>query len=185
MSVGRKVVAGTAFVAAVVTIATGVSGLWSSGERSESSPAKQVRECIAQHGLARASDVQARGRNTTVFSTCVWPAPPWADPDGYSEIIVREDPGPGETEASGVSVADRIDASCTELEVAYSFGKQGDFDRRPPFEVIRGQIVTADEFGELWNGDERALPFYAERNEAVVLRTLSYWLDFVRCVAAR
>jgi hypothetical protein len=142
----------------------------------------QVRGCIAQHGLAKATDVVTR-KGATVFAACVWPAPSWADQDGYSEIVVRDAAGPGTSEASGIDLADRIGAPCSELEVAYSFGKQGAFQRLPPFSLLRGQIATAVD-GQQWRGEQRALPFYPDRNEAVVLRSSSYRLDFVRCVTA-
>jgi hypothetical protein len=44
--------------------------------------------------------------------------------------------------------------------------------------VIRGTIITV--YGEVWKGDERTLPFYPDRDEAVVLHTFSYALDYVR-----
>jgi hypothetical protein len=180
--VSRRLGAAIGIAAGVATIATSIYALWP--DTPEPDAAEQVRSCIAQHGLSRAQDQLARGADTTVYATCIWPAPEFADDDGYIEIAVRSDAGPGDFEASGETIADRIASRCLELEVAYSFGLQGAFERQPPFLVQRGLIMTlAGTAGpELWKGEQRALPFYPDRDETVILHSSRTRLDYARCI---
>ncbi len=189
MRAGSKVASAVGVVAGVVTIVTGMTGVWGGGgSASSKDPAAQVRSCMAQHGLSRAKETQHRETegpySTVAFASCLWPPPEWADEDGYSEIVVRGDAGPGTEEATGDTEADRFAAPCSEMEVAYSFGKQGAFQRRPPFSLLRGTIMFQGYVGpEVWKGDQRRLPFYPDRDEGVVIHSAAYRLDFVRCTA--
>jgi hypothetical protein len=180
--VSRRLGAAIGIAAGIATIATSIYALWPDDEQPDA--AAQVRACIAQHGLSQAQDQLARGADTIVYATCIWPAPEFAGDDGYIEIAVHSDVGPGDFEASGETIADRIASRCLELEVAYSFGLQGDFEREPPFLVQRGLIMTlAGTAGpELWKGEQRALPFYPERDETVILHSSRHQLDYVRCI---
>ena len=180
-SLHHKAASTAGFLAAVVSITGGIFAMTRNTGGSHESAAVHVRDCIAQHGLSRARDVLVRG-GAHVYVTCVWPAPPWSDQDGYAELVVRTVPGPGQFEASGTTEADRIASPCREIEAAYSFGAQGDFDRRAPLDLVRGSIVTDD--GEIWREDPRTLPFYPERDETIVLHNSRSRLDYVRCISA-
>ena len=136
---------------------------------------------MADHGLQKATGVAtAEASGTQVFGNCDWPPTTWAQPDGYSEVVVREARGPGENEASGTTAADRLFAPCSELQVAYSFGKQGAFRRQAPITLLSGEIVTVD--GLRWSGEQRDLPFYPDRDESIILRNFSYRMDYARCI---
>lgn len=167
--------------AALVTVVTGVVALWPSADNTPRTRESAIRECIAAHGLQKGTGVvDADAAGTRVFGTCDWPPSHYTQPDGYSEVIVKEATGPGHDEASGASAADRLFSPCGEVQVAYSFGKQGGFRRQPPMTLFTGEIVTVD--GIRWNGDQRNLPFYPERDESDVLHNFSSRLDYARCV---
>jgi hypothetical protein len=164
-----------------VTVVTGIATLWPSGHDSPRTRASAIRDCISTHGLQKETDVIGVGAaGTRVFGTCDWPPTDYAQSDGYSEVVVREAQGPGVGEASDASAADRFFAPCGELQVAYSFGKQGAFQRRPPITLLTGDIVMVD--GLRWSGDQRQLPFYPDRAESIVLHNFSNRLDYARCI---
>lgn len=117
-------------------------------------------------------------------------APPsFADQNGYSEIVLVSQQGPGADEASSASALDRYTAECPNLRVAYSTGTQGDFSHQPPFTIEQAAIVDAWE-GEPWpRPDDETFTAgdiqpYPGRDEFIVVRNLKIAPDLsqVRCV---
>jgi hypothetical protein len=137
--------------------------------------ATQVRFCMIQHGLEKARTETESG-SVRIFASCHWPAPEYADQDGFSEIGVRlvgrsRFPDAGDTsEASGVGYADRIKVGdCDEVTAAYTFGSQGDFTHLDPLLLEPGDVVAVD--GAAWtNKSEKGafLGFYPDADEVVV-----------------
>ena len=175
----------------VAVIGTGV-GIWVAfrGDGDSSDPAAQVRSCMSQHGLDKARTETETG-DTRIFASCQWPAPEYADQDGFYEIRVRlvsrsQFLDAGDTsEASGVGFADRIKiGDCEEARAEYSFGSQGDFSPLDPLLLERGDVVTVD--GQPWSnkpGKGVFLGFYPAADEVVVLHNSKNGLDSVRCVS--
>jgi hypothetical protein len=115
------------------------------------------------------------------FKVCQWPPPTYAQADGYSDVTVTGDRGPGTYEATDANYADRIVASCKDLQLAYSYQNMGVDEHQPPFAVSSGAVVTV--LGKPWVTNSPApLPFYPNRGDVVVLRNSKYRLDFALCV---
>jgi hypothetical protein len=178
----------------VIFAVTTVAGFISLGEISSSSPtsADQVRACMTQHRMDRAqistktlaesrAEPGAENDAVTIHKRCDWPPPAWADSDGYSEIRVQTTVGPGDTEATGTSVADIIQAPCPSLKVTYSIAAQGFQEPLATF-TSRPNTVVRDS-GEAYPiPPNDPLPFYYEADELVVLRSAKGRLDVVECV---
>jgi hypothetical protein len=148
----------------------------------------QVRSCMNQHGLKKAR-TETESSGLRVFASCQWPAPEYADQDGFAEIRVRKvdrsrflDAG-DTSEAGGVGFADRIKVGdCDEVRAEYSFGSQGGFSHLDPLLLERGDVVTVD--GTAWTGKQGVfLGFYPDADEVVVLHNLKNGLDSVRCIS--
>lgn len=137
-----------------------------------------LQRCLQQHHLSRAHERQGESSSLT-FASCEWPAPSYADADGFSEIRITYGEGPGESESSDSNVLDRISSNCARLELAYSFGYQGDSRREEPFTANRGDVLSAFT-GRRWDGNT---PYpYPRRDEIVVVRNSHIDLDEARCV---
>jgi predicted Ser/Thr protein kinase len=162
----------------------------------------QLAACLHNHGLASASLVRrpqsgetqiSRAANVAYFqqqtyATCTWPPAIGANPDGYRAITVTQEPGPGATTASGVDVADRIEAPCQAVQLAYSFGSQGAFTRIPAFRAAAGTLWAYQPSGRTGTFAPASpigtqLPFYPLRNEVDILHNDNTRLDTVSCVA--
>jgi hypothetical protein len=154
--------------------------------------AERVQACEAQHGMKIASD-KAESVETApassgspgktiehiAFRSCTWPRSAHADADGYLEIKVQSVDGPGESEASGTNVADRITAPCQQLTVVYQFGSQGAYEYEAPITMAADTIVTDD--GKHWTNKNGALPFYPDLGEFVVLHNDHYEIASAKC----
>lgn len=165
--------------------------------------ADPARACQTSHGLPvigqsvelpRRSPLPASRSLTAgtviaerLFGACALPAPAYAKPDGYVEVAVHEvigcesgavfNPRTPCDEAAGNVYADRIDAPCQYIEVAYTFASQGGLSRGTPFQLSRGAIVDA--YGAQF---KLQLAFYPSRSEIVVFHNSKNGLDFVRCL---
>jgi hypothetical protein len=190
--------AGIAIAAIAAATVVGVV-LAIGGGGSEADPAAKIAACERAHGLSRpaqqrptragesqippVSDPNATFEQHT-FAGCTWPRAPGSDPDGYRAIAVTATNGPGDSEATGRSFADRIESDCGRLGVEYSFSKMGLFERLPAFVGAPGQIWAAggSGFERVASSGPLNLPFTPLRNEVTVLRNASYRLDRVSCV---
>lgn len=174
----------------LVAMGGGAWKVWTWWSDRSVQAAEQVRACQKQHGLSKPHDFQQHNysskhyRRTGIFAkrlflACEWPPPDYAEPDGYSEIMVLVEDGPFFDEASGANTLDRIQPTCEEVEVSYSIGAQGEYEHLKPYKVQVGDVVEAYN-GKTWNGPA---PFdYPGRDEVVVLRNSKIGLDSVRCV---
>ena len=127
------------------------------------------------------------------FASCSWPPPSGADPDGYSAITVTTTNGPGEFEASGRDLADRIESSCLRLELEYSFAHMATQRRFPPFQPSPGTIwamvgptlssIHFHRIAEIGtaSGDRVRLPFYPSADEVAVLHSGDAVLEHAQC----
>ncbi len=153
--------------------------------------AERVQACEVQHGMKSSTERQAStepipSRNgepaiteQVSFRSCEWPKSQFADGDGYLEIKVNSVAGPGDSEASGEDVADRIAAPCPQLTLSYQYGHMGYFDNEAPFTASANTIVGVD--GKAWTGERTSLPFYPDEGELVVLRNDHYVIGSAKC----
>jgi hypothetical protein len=144
--------------------------------------ATKVAACELQHKMTNAKQSVDNGAGVRQFTTCEWPPSKLADADGYWEIIVNSDKGPGDSAASGMNAADRVTGPCQTFEVTYDYGSMGASRHLSPFKVPRGAIwITTYNGGEQWTGDRSTIPFYPDRDEAVILTSDHYGLVDVAC----
>lgn len=114
------------------------------------------------------------------FRECAWPKSRYADGGGYLEIRVNSVTGPGETEAYGANMVDRIAAPCLRLSVSYQFGTQGAYENSAPFTVTCNTVLIVN--GKPWMGKRNTLPFYPDEGEVVVIRNDHYQIASARCL---
>lgn len=142
--------------------------------------ADRVQAAMRAHGMARASDCARVDDRTVVYRTCEWPPPRYADPDGYHEVRVAEEEGPGRCEADGTNYADRITTNSPAVELSYSFGSQGYYAHEAPFRACQGDVLMSN--GESYDDRHGPIPFYPDRDEIVVLHNGKHSLDRVKCL---
>jgi hypothetical protein len=71
--------------------------------------AQLIQKCETTHGMSQRSERNANSAGDAItFSAWAWPPPPSADPDGYTRIVATAAQGPGQSNASGTNVVDRI-----------------------------------------------------------------------------
>lgn len=135
----------------------------------------RVTECIRRHGLSQASEKRDAGDGRWYLRACSWPPPTGAGADGFSEITVRTQPGPGHSEAEGTTIAHIFTSACRDLEVTYLFDNQGSLVPEQPVRLTKGEVRRV-EGGSVATGVEPG------RDQFVVLSSLRYTLDGARCV---
>lgn len=114
----------------------------------------------------------------TLYEACSWPAPPGADPTGYSRILVST--VPGDPQYGGISdptsYADVLDTSCRKVRIIYVGGEMSE-SYSNTVTVSRGQIMIADpgtldprkptpKSVDFW---ARSMNYYVTPGETVVL----------------
>jgi hypothetical protein len=145
-----------------------------------STPSARVRTCMAGHLLDYPHAIIHTSTTVTLFASCDWPPPSYADPTGYSLITVATVAGPGSTNASGEDYADRINSTCSAVELAYKYGSPGAYFPQPAFEAKPGAILIGP--GQAWKGKPRQLPFSRSPGEVVYLHNANYVLESAACV---
>ena len=187
-----------AVILSVVGLVSG--GMWTLYTSTREEPivqAQQVQACIDLHKLDTADDdfwvetgtrervpfvISRKSQLTRVIASCVWPPKGHSDPDGYSQITLRIEDGPGRDEASGASAVDRITAPCSTLRLTYTTEPAGGGDREflDPFMVKVQEVVSAWD-GEAWTG---RFPLAPERDQVLVVRNWKVFLEEAECVEA-
>jgi hypothetical protein len=144
--------------------------------------AKRIQSCEQSHNMTKAQQVITSSDGLWHdFRFCVWPAPPYADRDGFIQITVEVAEGmAGVSEADGTGWADRIRGPCNTFEIAYDFGKQGVSQHFAPFTAVPGDLLIGGE-GDRYDGPKGDLPFYPESDEVNVFHNGSYVIASVSC----
>ena len=150
--------------------------------------AAKVIDCVTAHGMAAPSDrvdppaPTVRGESTTTFRSCEWPPPPYtqtgyAASGGYAEINVTRVPWADKAEVTNASAPDRVTSPCAEVELRYSFAKQGPPTLQEPVRLPAGArvMISGQPFTD-------ALPFRTAASDVVVVHNLSYSIAAARCV---
>ena len=170
------------FALAILAAACGTSQTLSGAQSATLDPAALVSVCVSNHHMTGAADSQnALGappvKFTTTFRACAWPPPAFAAKDGYSEIVVSEYLWGSHPEVTDASAPDLVRSTCAEVELAYTFQKQG-----PPspatVQATAGAVV--DIFGKPWANEP--LPFAHAATDVVIVHNLSYALERARCL---
>lgn len=167
-------------VAVVVVLGGIASAVYFARSFALVTTAKMVSACESAHHLQHQLDV-TRSESGMIFGSCDWPPSPWADKDGYSQITVTTEDGPGVDEASGADEADYIAIPCKTVALAYDFGSQGAFEHLPPIIAHPGDVIGRD--GSVPAVLRSKLPTYPSRNEVVYLHNMKLVLVSATCVA--
>jgi len=137
--------------------------------------------------MTQAHDQQTDGLGATgksiVFRACQWP-PTGVDSDGYSEIHDDVFDGPGEGEASGASLRDRITGPCSTFVLAYDFADMGSRENVPTLRAARGLVTSMQNLGQPWTppvDDHMGWQFYPTRDEVDVIKNTHYTLANASC----
>ncbi len=170
-----------ALIGGALGVVATIIGIYASLSTTAPAPAAptdsvRVAECVRTHGLAQASERRDAGEGRWYFRSCAWPAPTGAAADGFSEITVRAEPGPGESEATGMTVAHIFTSTCRDLEAGYLFDNQGTLVPEQPVRLTKGETRRV-EGGSIVTGAPAP-----GRDQFVVLSGARYNLDTVRCV---
>ena len=194
---GRRIAVGIAgFVAAVVSLwATVVPLIWgkpsatptptpaaavSSSADDPQIRAAQVRACEERHQMSQAQQRFTTSDYSFSFRFCQWPPPPYADGDGFYEIVVATVEGPGAYEALGTTLVDRIHGPCGVFRLAYDFGKMGGSEHLSPFQARPEELLFGGD-GNPYQGSKSELSFYPGRDEVDLLHNGSYQLFTASC----
>jgi hypothetical protein len=174
--------------------ALGVSSLITMALTKDSSTAEELRKCQELRGLrttpqkvieeypADQSDSTGLYRKTT-FSSCTWPPSDATAGDGYSEVVAIFARGPGDSEASGATLLDRVTATCPTVQFTYQLTAQGSFNTLKPFTLKRGAVAYAgDGHATPWTGKWEANSPYPAPDEMVILHDGKMSLAMARCV---
>lgn len=162
--------------------------------------ATHVNNCVDKHDLrvtpskevteyteSQTSDTGKYSR--TIYAACAWPATNSTESDGYTEIVVSTVVGFGESESSSATVFDRIQASCSEVELIYNRAGMGEHGPQPPVRLKRGEVAYAAE-GKVdpYTGPWQTSAFggvnvpYPDPSEIVVLHNGRRVLSSAQCV---
>lgn len=168
---------------AILLVSCGTSQTQSGVQNATLDPAALVSVCVSNHHMNSAADRQnaigtAPVKFITTFRSCAWPPAAYAAKDGYSEIVVSGYLWDAHPEVTGASAPDLVRSTCVEVELSYTFQKQG-----PPspatVRATAGAVV--DIFGKPWA--QEPLPFGHTATDVVIVHNLSYTLDRARCVS--
>jgi len=150
------------------------------GDAAGSDPAAvaatKVSDCVRAHGMAGPSDKvdppasTIRGESLTTFRSCEWSG-------GYTEIRVTRIPWADKAEVTNASAPDRVESPCAEVELRYTFSKQGPAALQEPVRFLSGTraMIGGQPFSD-------ALPFRTGPTDVVVVHNLSYSIASARCV---
>jgi len=169
-------------VTVVLALAGLPSGSSDDGNDGADTPAARIDRCVAHHGLRAARDKDRLAPDRIVFRGCVWPASLGVAEDGFFEITSLSRPGPGRSEAEGLTVADVLTTPCRDIEVRYLFDNMGTFVPEQPVQLTKGEIRRV-EGGSIWTprNETEAAEFTPGRDQFTVLSAGRYRLDSARC----
>jgi hypothetical protein len=145
--------------------------------------ANRIQACEKTHNMTKAQQVITGSDGLWHdFRSCVWPAPPYADRDGFIQLTVETTDGiPGASEADGTGLVDRIKGPCGTFVLAYDFGKQGGSQHLRPFAAVPGDLFIGGE-GQRYDGPKSDLPLpYPESNEVDIFHNYSYLIASASC----
>lgn len=183
VAVGGLIAAVAALWAGIAHLASGTSSppVSAATQSTSSVAAAHVGHCEAQHQLTQQHQELSITVAVTAFESCTWPAPAYADSDGFTKITVQTVPGPGQDEASDADYVDRITGPCMTFTLAYDFGLQGALKHLAPFTAAAGLLTSIDQPGTAWPGGVRSLSFYPARDEVDVLHNSNDALAGAAC----
>jgi len=143
--------AAATLLAAVIALVPPLAEQWNSRDEGTRD---QVAACMDRFGMSAnpestKQDLTATERpdgSTPVwrqtFEQCQWPAPPYADAFGHTEIINEMNSISTPDSHPWINLADRINANCTKVELGYTSGYVEDLWR---VTAEQGQQILAGE----------------------------------------
>lgn len=183
----ERPVAIVSILAGVVGIASALYALTNNGGEggsaaSELTAGARVDACVREHGLAGPYGRTDLSADRYLFRACSWPPKNGAGPDGFTEIAVVSDKGPGRSEAEGLTVAHTFTTECRDIDVVYRFDNMGQFSVEPPLRLSKGEIRRVED-GSIWapRNDTESAYYGPRRDQSVIMANLRYTLDSVRC----
>ena len=161
---------------------TGTSTPTTSPPTTDASAAR-IDACVRGHGLAQTVIKETISTDRILIRQCAWPPPVGAAPDGYTQIALAIGPGPGSSEAEGLTVTNLFSSECQTLELSYLFNNQGRFAPSRPFRISKGELRRVED-GSVWQprSPSEASIYATKRDQFLVLANLRYQLDAARCV---
>ncbi len=192
-STTKVLVAVGGLIAAIAALWTGIAHFTSSStpgpganitaQSATQAAAMHIDKCESQHQLNQQRQTLDITVATTAFDSCMWPAPSYADADGFTQITFQTVAGPGADEASDSDWVDRITGPCNKFTLAYDFGSQGALEHLAPFTIPVGLITSIDQPGTAWPGGVKSLSFYPARDEVDVMHNSNDELSGASCRA--
>ena len=179
-------------VGGILAIPAAIAGIVYGAIQLRGSPATttlQQPNCVAAHGLDSAHEVTEVDVNASsgdygawTVRECSLPPPEGADPDGYSTISITAGPGPGLTEAEGMTVAFRFESRCERLEAAFTFESQGTREVEDPIRIDQQDVLRVEGGQPVFLEDpELRYQFKPRRYESIILGNTRYGFDDVSC----
>jgi hypothetical protein len=112
-------------------------------------PAQHVAACKHTHDMTRDHQQVKVGVGQNGMATCEWPAPVYADADGYSVVDTTLGISiPDGSEATGIAYDKFAESGCQSYALTYSFKSQGDVQHIPPVTVAAGTVTNAASLGQ-------------------------------------
>ncbi len=175
-----------ALIAALLAVGCGSSQAGSGTRNATLDPAALIGVCVTTHHMNGPSETlstlgSSPVKAITTSRHCEQPPPSYAAQDGFSEIVVTGYLWDGRPESSGASNPEVVRSPCAEIELVYTFQKQGP----PSSATVRAAAgATVDIFGTPWppTGQSDVVPFPHGSTDAIVVHNLSYSLNSARCV---
>jgi hypothetical protein len=183
----------TKIIVAITSLIIAVGGAWAAithfgsgggaaaGQGSSTITAAKIDACESAHGLSQRHEAVTIGIGTSGFASCDWPAPRYADPDGFSEISVETVPGPGDSASSDATEIDRMTGPCAKFRLTYDAKEQGTDLHPIPLTLAAGSVTWMDQPGQPFTGDEGIAG--PARNQVDFLRNDNEILADAACAA--
>ncbi len=144
--------------------------------------ATQVDKCEQGHQMtSQFTQTSSSNTGSQEFEGCEWPPSSATQSDGYWEVKIFSQPGPGTSEASGSNMTFVLNPTCKNVTVTLQFGLQGATSALAPIVLTTGEITSAENLGQVWTG---TVPYpYVPSNDIAILTNSSYSIEDASCVS--
>ncbi len=134
--------------AAIHALNGGDSATTDGNSGSDAIVAKQVAVCKHNHGMSKDHQQLQIRIGQTGSATCEWPAPTYAEADGYSVVSTTFNvPIADGSEATGTAYDVFTMEGCLSYAITYNFESQGDVEHIAPVTVTAGMVTSMGALG--------------------------------------